>query len=227
MVFVLLVFLSFGFFKSAEAESDPPVTEPKTQPQNLLAALHYGYPMRIWSDRLYSPFQLVTLSLAYEKEYGLWPFAKNPELAKSFLLEFRLSRIWGTGIEVSHDQVSQEAWERARQEGRNPTVDWDHYLIALIPYLRFYYPLSKEIRMYFEAGLGFSLLNKPLIEDGTIWNFHFSGGFGLDFKFKIPFYTFLKLEHFSNGGDAWDGFTDKQVIGPETLVFGLGMRFSL
>ncbi|MCJ7832826.1 MAG: acyloxyacyl hydrolase, partial [Deltaproteobacteria bacterium] len=199
----------------------------RTNPQGLLVALHYGYPNRIWSDRLYSNFELATLSLTYEKESGLWPFTKNKELIKSFMLEFRLSRIWGKGIEVSQDQVSPETWDRAMQEGRRPTVDWDHYQIGLIPYYRFYYPLNKEIRLYFEAGLGLALLNKPLIEDGTTWNFLFSGGFGLDCKFKTPFYTFLKLEHFSNGGQAWKGFTDNRVIGPENLVFGIGMRFPL
>ena len=224
---LVLVFFSLFFSRPIQAQTNPPENESPTSPRSLLVGFDYGYPNRIWSDRLYSNFQLATLSFIYEKESGLWFFSKNPERVKSLLLEFRLSRIWGNGIAVSHDQVSPEIWERARQEGRDPTVDWDHYQIALIPYLRFYYPLSKIIRLYFEFGLGFSLLNKPLIYDGTTWNFNFSGGFGLDFKVKIPFYTFIKLEHFSNGGDAWEGITDKRVIGPENIVFGLGMRFSL
>jgi hypothetical protein len=56
-----------------------------------------------------------------------------------------------------------------------------------------------------------------------------SGGFGLDWKIKNwPFYSFVRFEHFSNGGKLWkEGFTDKRVIGPETIVFGVGMRFPL
>jgi hypothetical protein len=226
-LFIILVFTTFVFCQLAGAESDLPGTESVTHPKSLSLELHYGTPFHIWSDRLYSNFQLATLSLTYEKESGLWPFTSNKELTKSFLLEFRLSHIWGKDIELDQDQVSQETWDRAKQEGRNPTVDWDHYQIALIPYYRFYYPLSKEIRIFFEGGFGFSLLNKPLIEDGTAWNFIISGGLGLDFKFKTPFYTFLKLEHFSNGGDANLGITDKRVVGPESLVFGIGMRFPL
>jgi hypothetical protein len=226
-LFLVLVFFSLVFCRQAKAETGSPVDEPVTNPRSLLVSFGYGTPFHMWSERLYSNFELATLSLTYEKESGLWPFTKNKELVKSFLLEFQLSRIWGKGIELDQDQVSQETWDRAVQEGRRPTVDWDHYQIALVPYYRFYYPLSKAIRLYFEAGFGLALLNKTLIEDGTIWNFLISGGFGLDVKFKIPFNISLKLQHFSNGGDAQLGITDKRVIGPENLMFGFGMRFPL
>jgi len=113
------------------------------------------------------------------------------------------------------------------QEGRPPTVDWDHYQIGVIPYIRYYYPFTKDVRMYMEFGLGMSLLTQPLIEDGTTWNFNFSGGLGLDCKFKIPFFVDLKWVHFIHGGQAGIGLTDKRVIGPENMVFGIGTRFSL
>lgn len=227
IIILITLFSPIIICQWAEAESNPPGDGITTNRRSLLVDVHYGIPWHIWSDRLYWNFELATLSLTYEKDSGLWPFTKNKELVKSFLLEFRLSRIWGKDIELSQDQVSQETWDRARQEGRYPTVDWDHYQIGLTPYARFYYPIAKAIRLYFEVGLGMTLLNKPLIEDGTTWNFLFSGGFGLDCKFKTPFYCFLKMEHFSNGGQLWKGFTDKRVIGPESIVFGIGMRFPL
>jgi hypothetical protein len=227
VVLVITLFSIFLFYQKAKAESNPPGEATTPSPKSLLLDLHYGIPFHLWSDHLYWNFQIATLSLTYEKEWGLWPFTKNKDLVKSFLLEFRLTRIWGKDIPLSDDQVSQETLAKAHQEGRNPTVDWDHYQIGLTPYLRFYYPLAKKIRLYAELGMGLTLLDKPLIEDGTTWNFLFSGGFGLDFKFKTPFYTFLKVEHFSNGGQLWKGFTDKRVIGPEAIVFGLGMRFPL
>jgi hypothetical protein len=224
---LISVFLSFLFCRPTEAETNLTVEEPLSKPKSLMIGFDYGIPNHIWSDRLYTNFELATLSFTYEKESGLWPFTKNPKLVTSFLLELRFSHIWGKNIEISQDQVSQETWDRAMQEGRPPTVDWDHYQIGLTPYYRFYYPFSKTVRTYFEIGMGFTLLDRPLIEDGTTWNFLFSGGFGLDFKFKTPFYTFIKLEHFSNGGQASKVITDKRVIGPENLVFGLGMRFPL
>ncbi len=226
-LFLVLVVYPLVFCLPAKAETSPPVTEPVVNPGSLLVSFGYGTPFHMWSERLYSNFQLATFSFTYEKESGLWPFTNNKELVKSFLLELQLSRIWGKGIELDQDQVSQETWDKAVQEGRRPTVDWDHYQIALVPYYRFYYPLSKVIRLYFEAGFGLALLNKTLIEDGTIWNFLITGGLGLDFKFKIPFNISLKLQHFSNGGDAQLGITDKRVIGPENLIFGFGMRFPL
>lgn len=228
LIFVfLLLFLFPAFCQGAEAESSFPVNESATNPSGLSITFQYGTPFHIWSDRLYTPFQLATLSLTYEKESGLWPFTKNPKLVKSFLLELQLTRIWGNGIGLDEDQVSQETWDKAVQEGREPTVDWDHYQIALVPYYRFYYPLSKTVRLYFEAGFGFALLNKPLIEDGTVWNFLITAGFGLNFQYKIPFNISLKWQHFSNGGDANLGITNQRVVGPETLMFGLGIRFPL
>jgi hypothetical protein len=227
--FSCILFSLLIFCQQTEAESDRPTNDPLTNINNLSVALHYQTPLPLMSDRLYAHWQLATLSVTHEKESGLWPFTKNKELVKSFLWEFRLSRIWGKGIELSQDQVSPEVWDKAQQEGKYPTVDWDHYLIGVLPSYRFYYPLSKAVRLYFEGGLGMTLLNKPLIEGGTIWNFLISGGFGLDCKFKTPFFTFIKFEHISNGGNTWNTFTSNpvRVIGPEGLVFGLGTRFSL
>ena len=223
----VITFLFLILCQMTEAESYPPGDGSITNSRSILVDAHYGIPFHIWSNRLYHPFELATISLAYEKEAGLWPFTENKELVKSFLLEFRLSRIWGNGIEVSRDQLPPGIFDRDWLEGRRPTVDWDQYQIGLIPYSRFYYPLTKGIRLYFEAGAGMTMLNKPMIEDGTAWNFLFSAGFGLDCKSKTPFYILLKLEHFSNGGALWNGITNKQVIGPENLVFGIGMRFPL
>lgn len=227
--FLIILFGLFVFCQQTEAESNLPVNESTTNPLNLSVALHYQTPAPLLSDRLYHNWELATLSITHEKESGLWPFSKNKELVKSILWEFRLSRIWGKGIEISQDQVSQEVWDRAKQEGHDPRVDWDHYLIGVLPSYRFYYPLSKAVRFYFEGGVGMTLLNKPLIEGGTIWNFLISGGIGLDCKFKTPFYSFLKFEHISNGGNTWNGLTSNpvRVIGPEGLVFGIGTRFSL
>ena len=51
-----------------------------------------------------------------------------------------------------------------------------------------------------------------------------------DFKlWKIPLYAFFRFEHFSNGMKFWSqlGIEEKRLIGPETMVIGLGFRFPL
>ncbi len=226
---LMLMFIFVLFVPLANADATAPVNEPTTTPQNLSVALHYQTPIPLMSDRLYSNWAAMTLSCNYEKESGLWPFTKNEKFVKSLLLEVRLSRIWGKDIVLGQDQVSEDDWERARQEGHDPTVDWDHYLIGVMPSYRFYYPMTPAVRGYVEAGIGITVLNKPLIEEGTLWNFLLSGGMGLDFRVKIPFFAFIKFEHISNGGNTWNSLTSNpvRVIGPEGLVFGLGTRFSL
>jgi hypothetical protein len=226
---LLLIFSIFFLSAHGLAESDPSVFPQAQRSKSLNFHLQYGIPYQYVSDTLYSNFNLASLAVSLEKECGLWPFFNNQKLVESLLLEFRFSRIWGKDIELSQDQVSPQVWDQAQKEGRRPRTSWDHSQIGLIPYYRLYYPISKKVRGYAEAGLGITFLDAPLIEDGTQWNFQISGGLGLDYSIKgIPFYTFLRFEHFSNGGKLWrEGFTDQRVIGPETIIFGFGFRVPL
>jgi hypothetical protein len=227
---VLFLFPLLVSSNQAGAQTNPSPIEKNKSPYSLLMHFQYGLPVQYVSDLLYSNFEMASLGIALEKECGLWPFWGNRKLVESVLLEFRFSKIWGRDIELCQDQVSKAVWEQAQKEGHRPKTDWDHYQIGLTPYYRVYYPLAKQVRVYAEAGLGFTLLNKPLIEEGTTWNFLLTGGVGLDCKlFKYPFYTFLRFEHFSNGGKLWGsgGMTTSRVIGPETLVFGIGIRHPL
>jgi hypothetical protein len=229
-VLVFLLFLSFSVFSTqVGAETDLPATPKTKNPISLLMHFQYGLPAQFVSEILYSNFEMASLGIALEKECGLWPFWGNRKLVESLLLEFRFSKIWGRGIELSGDQVSQEVWDQAKKEGHDPRTDWDLYQIGLVPYYRLYYPLAKQVRVYAEAGIGLTLLNKTLIDDGTVWNFLLTGGLGLDWKLcNCPFYVFLRSEHFSNGGKLWgQGIADSRVIGPETLAFGIGMRIPL
>jgi hypothetical protein len=229
-ILALSLFLScFVYSTPGGAETTTPATPKTNNPISLLMHFQYGLPAQYVSEILYSNFEMASLGIALEKECGLWPFWGNRKLVESILLEFRFSKIWGRGIELTQDQVSKEVWEQAQKEGHRPRTDWDHFQIGLTPYYRLYYPLAKQVRVYAEAGIGFTLLNKPLIEDGTTWNFLLTGGLGLDWKlYNCPFYVFLRSEHFSNGGKLWkEGVTNSRVIGPETLAFGIGIRYPM
>jgi len=169
----------------------------------------------------------MTFILSREWEFGSLVIPQGHGFVESFLGELRLSKIWGKSIPLEPDEVSTENAEKARQEGRSPTADWDHYQVAITPFYRVYYPLSTKTRPYGEIGVGFSWLNKPLVDNGTNWNFSLIAGLGIEREiYKIPFYVVLRGEHFSNGATLWSkfGFT-KSNIGLETVVLGMGVRF--
>ena len=181
----------------AQTQTENPQQQKAPRPLSLLVHAQYGYPFQYVSEILYENFQVASLSLSLEKECGLWPFFGNKKLVESLLLEFRLSKIWGQDIPLVRDQVSPAVWNQAQQEGQRPTTNWDLYQVGLTPYYRLYYPLSPTVRVYGEAGLGITLLNKPLIEEGTQWNFLLTGGLGLDWKIKNQHFYFNPESYFT------------------------------
>ena len=201
--------------------------EPERPFKSYLVSLEYGWPAQFLSTQKYANFQVVTLILSREWEYRSLLMPERWNLAESFLVEFRLSKIWGKDIPLMLDEVSQENLVKAQNEGRWPTADWDHYQVGVTPFYRLYYPLSPKTRFYAEVGAGFSWLNKPLVDNGTNWNFSMMAGVGIEREiYKIPCYAVLRAEHFSNGAQLWNQFGfDKANIGLETAVLGVGVRF--
>jgi hypothetical protein len=200
------------------------------RPSSLLTSVQYGRPTQYFSQKLYSHFNTAALNLSYEKEGPYLRFWNRVHLLDSFLLEFRFLKIWGNGIPLYYDQVSPAKREEAAREGKEPTTDWDTYQIGLTPYYRLYYPITKSLRPYFELGVGLTWLFEELVENGTRWNFSLYSGIGMDFKlFEIPLFAYFRFEHFSNGMKLWSqlGIEEKRLIGPETMVIGLGFRYPL
>jgi outer membrane protein W len=197
---------------------------------SLLASIQYGQPTQYFSQKLYSNFNTAALNLTYEKEGPYLKFLDRVHLLDSLLLEFRFLKIWGNNIPLYYDQVSPEKREQATRDGKEPTTDWDTYQVGLTPYYRLYYPVTKSFRPYFELGVGLTWLFEELVENGTRWNFSLYSGIGMDFKlFEIPLFAYFRFEHFSNGMKLWSqlGIDEKRLIGPETMVIGLGFRFPL
>ena len=227
-VTIIITILLVGFSHSPASE---PAEEKSPHPQrSLLFNLQYGWPTQYFSQKLYSNFNTAGVNLAYEKECGYIPYFDRNRLLESWLLEFRLLKIWGNGIPLYYDQVSGGKLDQARRQGREPTTNWDTYQIGLTPYYRIYYPITKNFRPYFELGVGLTWLLEELIENGTRWNFSLYSGIGTDFKlWDLPLYAFFRFEHFSNGMKLWSqlGIEEKKLIGPETMVIGLGVRFPL
>ncbi len=201
--------------------------EPKRPFKSYLVSMEYGWPAQFLSSQKYANFQAVTAILSREWEYRSLLMPEKWNLAESFLMEFRLSKIWGEDIPLMLDEVSPENQAKAESEGKWPTTDWDHYQVAITPFYRLYYPLSGKTRLYAEVGAGFSWLNKPLVDNGTQWNFSMMAGVGIEREiYKIPWYAVLRAEHFSNGAQLWNKFGfDKANIGLETAVLGIGVRF--
>jgi hypothetical protein len=226
---VSLVSISALFLPLHPVWADPGASaeEPGRPLKSYLVSLEYGWPAQFLSTQKYANFQAVNLLLSREWEYASLLMPKKWGLAESLLVEFRLSKIWGKNIPLMLDEVSAENLEKARQQGRWPTADWDHYQVGVTPFYRFYYPLSGKTRLYAEVGAGFAWLNKPLVDSGTNWNFSMMAGLGVEREvYKIPFYMVLRAEHFSNGAQLWNkfGFT-RSNIGLETAVLGVGVRF--
>ena len=201
--------------------------EPKRPFKSYLSSLEYGWPAQFLSTQKYANFQAVTALLSREWEYRSLLMPEKWNLAESFLVEFRFSKIWGEDIPLMLDEVSPENQAKAESEGKWPTTDWDHYQVAITPFYRLYYPLSSKTRLYAEVGAGFSWLNKPLVDNGTQWNFSMMAGVGIEREiYQIPCYAVLRAEHFSNGAQLWSKFGfDKSNIGLETAVLGIGVRF--
>ena len=188
------------------------------------ASFSFGLPAQFLSGMRYANSRQATFALFREWQPG--PVLLPESVLESFLLELRLTRIWGANIPLEPDEVSSERAAQFRAEGRPLTGNWSDWQIGFIPCYRVSLPLSRETRPYVEFGAGLSVLAHPLIDNGTSWNFSLLAGLGVEKEIgNFPFHIALRAEHFSNFAGLWSqfGFT-KANIGVEAVVLSVGLR---
>lgn len=174
----------------------------------------------LWSATDYKGYKNWTAGMFMEWETDAWvPLSLDME--HTLRVELRYQDIWGT-IPLTSDQVPPE-----KRNGGPYFTTLDHYTIALLLVRRWVFFPQYFIRPNLHLGFGLSILNKTLLEDGTLHNFNFDGGCGLELDINKQWSTFVDVrwEHFSNGGQIY--MTNAAVIGLESVngVFGIRYRF--
>ncbi len=203
---------------AGEGQSNGPATEGKKRWIGLTGS--WGGHHHLWSATDYKGYKNKTAGVFMEWETEAWvPVPVNME--HTLRLELHYQDIWGT-IPLTSDQVPPE-----KRNGGPYGTTLDHYNIALLLIRRWVFFPEYFIRPNLNLGFGISVLNKTVLEDGTIHNFNFVGGGGLEADINRQWSAFMDVrwEHFSNGGQIY--LTNAAVIGLESIngVFGLRYRF--
>lgn len=204
-------------------EKQPAVTEaapPKKSKKTWIGAYgSTGTQFHIFSANQYKGHKQNALAVFLERESGYW-VPLPVETQRTYRWELRYMDISGT-IEIEEVQVPKE-----KRDGGPYFVTLDHYQVALLCIRRWVFLPDYFIRPSFHLGLGFSMLDKKILEEGTRYNFNLVGGAGLEVDLSSRWTTYfdVRWEHYSNGGKM--GLTDAAVIGPESINAVLGIRYA-
>lgn len=179
-----------------------------------------GTQYHIFSANQYHGYNQNTLGVFLEMESDGWVPLPVKTL-RTYRWELRYCVIGGR-IEIVADQIPPP-----KRTGGPYYVDLDHHQIALLGIRRWVLFPDYFLRPCLHLGLGISLLDKNILEDGTRYNFHLIGGGGLemDLSKRWSIYCDVHWEHYSNGGKM--GLTDRDVIGLESVNMVLGFRRAL
>ncbi|MDD4872292.1 MAG: acyloxyacyl hydrolase [Kiritimatiellae bacterium] len=178
----------------------------------------HGISHRFWSTKNYKGYENNTLGLFEEWETTRWTSSIIPYMA-SVRGELRYMDLLGT-IELLEKQVLPEG----RDGGpylKNLSSLWQ-IAVLCVPRLVFF--PNSSFRPSFHAGIGLSLLNDKVLDDGTRYNFNLLTGCGLEIDFfrQWTMLADIRLEHFSNGGLMY--LTNRAVIGMESVSGVIGLR---
>lgn len=212
---LLIVLIGDAYGKDAQLSDE---TDEKKQWIGAYYSL--GRHSHIWSSSVYTGYKNWTLGLFYERETDGWiPFPLDTE--RTWRGEFHFKKLWGT-IPLDEDQIPPED-----RDGGPYSTTLDHYQFTLQLVRRWVFLPDYWIRPNLHLGFGLSMLNKTIIEDGTLHSFNFVGGGGVeaDLSDRWSIFADLRWEHFSNGGQIY--LTNGAVIGPESLNWLFGLRFRL
>jgi hypothetical protein len=202
----------------AESESEEP-TKPEYDKRWIGAYGAIGTQYHIFSANDYKGYKQNALAVFWEQETGPWiPLPLKSE--RTMRWELRYSEPRGT-IEIVEEQVPKR-----KRDGGPYYVTLDLYQVALIGVRRWVFLPDYMVRPSVHLGLGFSLTNRKILEEGTYYAFNLIGGLGLeaDVTKRWSAYFDVRWEHYSNGGKM--GLTDADVIGPESINAVFGLRYN-
>lgn len=181
----------------------------------------FGRHSHIWSSSVYTGYKNWALGAFYEWESNPWIPLPADIIRRTWQAELHYKRLWGT-IPLDEDQIPPED-----RDGPPYSTELDHYQFALRLVRRWVFLPDYFIRPTLHLGFGMSLLNRTIIDDGTLHSFDFVGGGGveIDLSKRWTLFADLRWEHFSNGGQIY--MTNAAVIGPESLNGVFGLRYLL
>ncbi len=220
---ILIVFLFAAPSLAQEIHTHDDSEEDTSDPKKWVGLLgSWGRHHHIWSSSNYKGFRNRHFGMFMEWEDD--PFTLLPvDVDQTLRVELRYAKLYGT-FKIDEDQVVKERLVEGQPNWAKLT---GHYSVSLIGVRRWVFFPNRVIRPNLHLGFGFSVMNKSIIENGTIWNFNFVGGGGLEYDLskKWTVYGDVRWEHFSNGGQIF--LTNKDVIGPESINILLGIRYML
>jgi hypothetical protein len=177
-----------------------------------------GISHRFWSIKNYKGYENNTLGLFEEWEMARWTSSIIPCMA-SVRGELRYMDLFGT-IELVEKQVPLE-----KCDGGPYLKDLSSlWQIAALCVPRLVLFPNSVFRPSLHAGVGLSVLNDKILENGTIYNYNLLAGCGfeVDFLRQWSMLADIRLEHFSNGGRMY--LTNRAVIGLESVSGMIGLR---
>ncbi len=221
---VLLIFFLFTAPSLAQELEDHVDSEKDISDQKRWVGLlgSWGRHNHVWSSSNYKGFRNRHFGIFMEWEDDPYTLL-SVDMDRTLRVELRYAKLYGT-FKIDDDQVVEE--KLVEGEPNWVTLE-DHYGVSLMAVRRWIFLPNRAVRPNLHVGFGFSVMNKSIIEDGTIWNFNFVGGGGLEYDLtkKWTVYGDVRWEHFSNGGQIF--LTNKDVIGPESVNILLGIRYML
>lgn len=177
-----------------------------------------GTSKRLWSVKEYQGYKTDRAGLFREVEsFDLVPLPVSAQWSVRY--ELRVERLSGT-IELEEAQVLPE--KRTGGPYRKSLDSYWQVAGLCVPRLVLF--PDSPVRPSLHVGFGLSLMNKKIIEDGTLYNYNLLGGAGLeaDVSKRWSVFADCRLEHYSNGGRMY--LTNKTAIGLESVSGVVGVR---
>ncbi|MEI7435433.1 MAG: acyloxyacyl hydrolase [bacterium] len=215
--FAVVFLAGGGVWHTAQAEETNSVAASKAKVW-YGAYVSGGSTKRLWSVKEYTGYKPGRVGLFREAEIG---DGTHPGIPWRWSVRYELmcERLSGT-VELVEDQVPPD--ERTGGPYMKSLNGLWQLAGLWVPRVVFF--PNSPVRPSLHAGIGLSVMNEKILEEGTYYNFNFVGGGGVEADISKLWSVFVdcRLEHYSNGGAM--SLTDKAVIGLESISCVLGVR---